>query len=62
MWKATYLIPFADFDYKPLAAACGLVHATQAGFLFIAEGRREAIDKFSNNLDFDPESIYWKPE
>jgi hypothetical protein len=55
--KATYNIPFPDFDYGAMAIACGARVALQQGNRLEVIGTREEIDALSADLDFGPDKI-----
>lgn len=61
MARATYRIPFEDFDYEGWCDRMGLtalVEPTERGpgFLLHVEGDPDAIKQFSDELSWGPES------
>lgn len=57
--KATYIVPFEDIDYETWAAAHGLAATHEPdsrGFLLHVEGTEKAINDFSAELSWQPET------
>lgn len=57
---AYYLIPFPDFDYRPLVEACGCALYVQTNTQIIVGGTSEAIGRLSIDLGFAPTGISYK--
>ena len=55
--RATFTVPFIDFDYVAMAKACGASCIHHDDYKLIVTGTPESIESLSRELTFWPDEI-----